>query len=91
MCEKLNQCINRASFLSFVIPFVVGGIWFSYIGLTFVDTLPSEIVSIYDRMYVVVVAFVDMGFAFGVVGFTILSFIRQMRSLLGRMRRPKSA
>lgn len=91
MCEKLNQCVNRGSFLSFVIPFILGGIWFSYIGLTFVDTLPREIVSIYDRMYVVVVAFVDMGFAFGVVGFTILSFIRQMRRLLGRVRKPQNA
>lgn len=86
MCENNSPCFNRTSFLTFAIPFLIGGIWFSFIGLAYLDTLPAQIVGPYDRIYVVFVAFIDMGIAFGIASFTTLCFFRQMRALLTRRR-----
>jgi hypothetical protein len=86
MCENNTPCFNRNSFLAFVIPFFIGGIWFSLIGLAYLDTLPAQIVGTCDRLYVVFVAFLDMGCAFGIASFTILCFFRQMRNLIARLR-----
>lgn len=86
MCDNNAPCINRVSLLTFAIPFILGGIWFSFIGLTYLDTLPAQIVGTIDRIYVVIVAFVDMGSAFGIASFTILCFLRQMKALFDRRR-----
>jgi hypothetical protein len=91
MCENTEKCIDRVSLLAFAVPFVLGGIWFAFVGLAFLDSLPPHIVSIYDRAYVVALAFVDMGTAFGVGAFTLLAFFRQMKNLFIRLRKTKHA
>lgn len=87
MCQNADKCINRASLLTFLIPFLIGGIWFSFVGLAYLDTLPPAIVSVYDRIYACFLAFFDMGSAFGIGSFTCLSLFRQIKSLIIKNRR----
>lgn len=87
MCQETNNCINRLSLYMILIPFVLGGIAFSILGINHLDTLPNEIVSPLDRAYTISVAFVDMGSFCAVVCFTSLSLFRKFALLVGRLRR----
>jgi len=75
MCENAEKCLDRTTILVIVLPFLIAGTCFAFTGLQFLDTLPAKIVSIYDRIFVVFLAFLDMGSAFAVGFFTLYKLV----------------
>lgn len=86
MCEKNESCIDRTVLLVTLIPFLLGGIVFSITGLHFLDTLPQKIVSVYDRIFVVFVAFLDMGSTCAVASFTLFVLLSKLKNHLVLLR-----
>jgi hypothetical protein len=74
--------ISKTMLLTFFISFFAGGIWFSIVAINYLNSLPSIIVSLYDRIYAVYLAFLDMGLAFAVGAVAILCFSRQVISAI---------
>ncbi len=70
--------IDKTLVLTFLIPFLAGGIWFAVLATNYLNGLPKIIVSVYDRAYALTLAFSDMGLAFGIAAVTILCFFRQI-------------
>ncbi len=85
MCQETKNCIDRLSLYMIVIPFILGGISFSILGLNHLNTLPVQLVGPLDRAYTVSVAFVDMGTFCAVVCVTSLSLLRKFVQLGRRL------
>lgn len=89
--EAETYKIDRTVLLTFLIPFLAGGAWFAVLAINYLNTLPKIIVGVYDRAYAIVLAFSDMGLAFGIAGVTILCFFRQVRGAFQHYRSKQGA
>ncbi len=81
MKELPTQTKCNPACMFFFVPFIIGGTWFSIIGLSYLDTLPKEIVGLIDRVFCVFTAFLDMGLAFGIAGLTVYFGSKRLRTL----------
>lgn len=78
--------VDRIALSTFLIPLLCGGIVFSILANNYLNTLPKMIVTPYDRLYAIFLAFVDMGLACGIAALTILCFVRQVLGAVKRFR-----
>lgn len=77
---------ERTKVTSFLLPFLIGGLYFSIVAVTQLRQLPSEICGPCDYMYAVVLAFQDMGLACGISGLLVVTICEKLVPALAKVK-----
>ncbi len=72
-------------FLSFTLPFLLGGTYFAVIAIMQLRQLPSEINGSLDYVYAITLAYQDMGIACGIAGLLVSNICRKLTKYLPEM------
>jgi len=77
---------ERTKVISFFLPFLIGGTYFSMVAVTHLRQLPSEICGSIDYMYAITLAFQDMGLTCGISGLLALSIYEKLAPAFAKVR-----
>lgn len=67
--------------IAFVVPFVIGGIVFSFFALAYMNSLAEPLKQPIDLAYAVFVSFLDMGTVCGVASVTCLNLVSKIAAI----------
>jgi hypothetical protein len=77
---------ERTKVISFFLPFLLGGAYFSMVAVTQLRQLPSEICGSLDYLYAITLAFQDMGLACGIGGLLTVSICEKLAPAFAKVR-----